>query len=75
MHNNTLKLISGAYTSVLWETLEDVFLDEDSPTHIYDVLKALHDWDMDKEAFEFVRILYDFAGLMTTLYPLSIAEL
>lgn len=38
MPNNTLELISGAYTGVLWETLEDVLTNEDSPAHIYDVV-------------------------------------
>ena len=63
MQNNTIELISGAYTNALWETLEDVLTNEDSPTHIYTVLKALHDCGKDKEAFAFVRTLYDITGL------------
>ena len=63
MPNDTLDLISGAYTNALWESLEDVLTGEDSPTYIYDTLKALHDGGKDKEAFGFVRVLYDVAGI------------
>lgn len=62
MPNNTLELISGAYTNTLWEALEDVLTNEDSPAHIYDVLKALRDCGKDKTAFAFVRTLYDITG-------------
>ena len=34
MQNNTIELVSGAYTNALWETLEDVLTNEDSPTHL-----------------------------------------
>ncbi len=63
MPNNTLELISGAYTTVLWETLEDVLTNEDSPAHIYDVLKAPHESGKGREAFAFVCTLYDVAGI------------
>jgi len=63
MQNNTLDLISGAYTNFLWESLEDVLAQADSPAHIYNVLKALHDCGKDKETFMFVRALYDIAGI------------
>ena len=51
MQNNSIELISGAYTNVLWETLEDVLTNEDSPAHIYNVLKTLHDCGKEREAF------------------------
>ena len=63
MQNDTLELISGAYTNTLWETLEEVLTNEDSPAHIYDILKTLHVIGKDKTAFMFVRTLYDFTGL------------
>jgi len=63
MQNNTIKLISGAYTSVLWETLENTLTNEDSLAHIHEVLKTLHDCGKIKVAFAFVQILYDIAGL------------
>ena len=64
MQNDTLHLISGAYTSALWESLEEVLTDEDSPEYIYRVLKALHDHeDSGKMALSLVRILYDIAGI------------
>ena len=64
MQNDTLNLISGAYTSVLWERLEEILTDEDSPEYIYDVLKTLHDFEgSNKKAFVFIRILYDIAGI------------
>jgi len=63
MQNNELNLISGAYTNILWEALEDTLTNEDSPTHIYNVLKVLHDCGKEKEAFAFVRVLYDITGL------------
>jgi hypothetical protein len=63
MQNNTVELISGAYSGDLWESLEEVLTDENSPAHIHDTLKALHDCGKDKEAFAFVRVLYDIAGL------------
>jgi hypothetical protein len=64
MQNDTLELISGAHSGELWERLEDVLTNEDSPAHIYDALKALHDCNKDKEAFAFIRVLYDVAGLV-----------
>lgn len=63
MQNSSLELVSGAYTSDLWESLEDVLVHEDNPSHVYGVLKTLHDSGNDKAAFSFVRILYDVAGL------------
>ena len=64
MQNDTLHLISGTYTSVLWERLEEILTGEDSPECIFRVLKALHDYeDSDKVAFVFVKTLYDFAGI------------
>jgi len=64
MQNNNIDLISGAYTNRLWESLEDVLTDEDSPAHIYEVLKALNDCGKDKETVMFVRVLYDITGLV-----------
>jgi len=63
MQSNTLNLISGAYTNILWESLEDVFTNEDSPSHIHHVLTALHNCGNDKAAFALIRILYDVTGL------------
>ena len=64
MQKDTLNLISGAYTSALWERLEEVLTDEESPEYVYAVLKALHEYaDSDKVAFVFVQTLYDFAGI------------
>jgi hypothetical protein len=63
MQNNTLELITGAYTGSLWESLEGIFADENSPEHIHDVLKSLHDCGKSKESFALVRVLYDIAGL------------
>lgn len=64
MKSNTLELISGAYTGVLWDTIEDVLTNENSPAHVHDVLKVLHGRSEDKAAFAFVRILYDVAGIV-----------
>ena len=72
MQKNELELISGAYTNTLWETLEEILTNEDSPAHIYDVLKTLHDNGKDKTAFAFVRTLYDITGLTM---PDVVAEL
>jgi hypothetical protein len=63
MPNNTLELISVAYTGVLWDHLENVLTDEDSSTHIYEVPKSLHDCGKDKAAFLLVRTLYDITGI------------
>jgi hypothetical protein len=63
MQNRTLELISGASTSALWETLEDILTSEDSPAHIHYVLRTLHDCGNDKAAFSLVRILYDISGI------------
>ncbi|GHT84008.1 hypothetical protein FACS189415_6500 [Bacteroidia bacterium] len=64
MQNDTLELISGAYSGELWERLEDVLTNEDSPAHIHDALKALHDCRKDTEAFALIHVLYDVAGLV-----------
>lgn len=61
----TIGLISGAYSSILWNNLEDLLTGEESTAHIHDVLKALQDCGRDKEAFAFVRVLYDITGLAT----------
>lgn len=63
MQNNVLELISGSYTNVLWENLEEVLTNENSLSYIHDVLETLYDCGKDQEAFAFVRILYDIAGL------------
>ena len=63
MENEKLELISGGYSNVLWDSLEDVLTNENSPGNVHYVLKALSENNMDAEAFALVRVLYDISGI------------
>ena len=72
MKNGKMELISGGYSNKLWESLEDVFVNKNSPGHVHFVLKALCDKKMDAEAIAFVRVLYDIAGID---FPVIVEEI
>ena len=59
----TVELISGAYSSRLWDNLCDICAIEESTAHIYTALEALHETGRNQEAFSLIRALYDLAGL------------
>ena len=59
----TVKLLSGAYSSSLWDNLCDVLENENSPSQIYEALEGLHSAKKDKEAFSLVQVLHDLVGL------------
>lgn len=68
MNNHTLlkqsvELISGAYSSRLWDGLCDICEIEESPSRIYGALEALHNVKRDEEAFSLIQALHDLAGL------------
>ena len=61
-NNSSIKLISGAYASELWDSLRDSCEEAESPENIYEVIKTLHECNKDNVAFDFVKVLHDMIG-------------
>ena len=57
-----VKLISGAYSSWLWDNIYDWCENAESPENIYEVIKTLHECNKSKAAFSLVKVLYDMLG-------------
>ncbi len=60
---NSIGLISGAYSSELWDNICDWCEDIESPESIYEVIKTLYECKQSKAAFRLVKVLYDMLGI------------
>jgi hypothetical protein len=64
----SIELISGVYSSILWEGIESVFYDDESLINIHDALETLYDNKNSKEAFGLVCALFsDFQRVLQCL--------
>lgn len=67
-----IKLISGGYSSDLWDALIDCCESESSPYAFYDALYCLHKNKDYEPAFNLLLALYDITG---TAIPTAIKEI
>ncbi|MEZ4358048.1 MAG: hypothetical protein R2876_05400 [Eubacteriales bacterium] len=67
-----IKLISGGYSSDLWDALIDCCESESSPYAFFDALYCLHKSKDDEPALNLLLALYDIAG---TVVPPAIKEI